>query len=224
MAIQMQSMLTSGDQHPAVRPWVAGELGGVVLTRWPQPGEALPDYFAVLGVPAKLGLEEASVELQVRSLIRSLHPDRFHRDGTEAVAMAQRHTALVNDAWRVLRDLEKRCRYALELAGERPDEAYKPTAAELAQTFERNELLDECEELPRQQRKELLSLLGELEGERVDLVEELRAAASAWDAAEEPSAQHNARSSLRQALGRMAYLDRLRSRAKAMLDRAAQQA
>ncbi len=224
MAIQMQSMLASGAEHPAVRPWVAGELGGVVLNRWPEPGEALPDYFAVLGVPAKLGLDEAAVELQVRSLIRSLHPDRFHRDGPEAVAMAQRHTALVNDAWRVLRDLEKRCLYALELAGDRPDEAYKPTPIELAQTFERNELLEECEDAPRQHRKELLSLLGELEGERVDLVEDLRDASTAWDAAEEPAARHQARTALRQALGRMAYLDRLRNRAKAMLDRAAQQA
>lgn len=224
MAIQMQSMLASGVQHPVVRPWVAGDLGGVVLTRWPGPGEALPDHFAVLGVPAKLGLEGGSVELQVRALIRALHPDRFHRDGPETVAMAQRHTALVNDAWRVLRDLEKRCSYALELAGDRPDEAYRPTASELALTFERNELLDECEPLPRPHRKELLSLLGELEGERVDVVEELRVAAGAWDAAEDPLAQHDARVELRRALGRMAYLDRLRSRAKNLLDRAAQQA
>lgn len=222
MAIVMQSLLANGAEHPPVRPWVAGDSGGVVLSRWPAPGEPMPDFFAVLGVPAKLGLDEAAVELQVRSLIRGLHPDRFHRDGPEAVAMAQRHTALVNDAWRVLRDLERRCQYAVELAGDRPDEAFAPSGAELAATFERNEQLDECEQAPRQHRKELLSLLGELEGERVDRVEELRAAAAQWDGAALPHEQHQARKALRAALGRLAYLDRLRGRLKALLERAAQ--
>lgn len=214
----------SSSRPGSSRPYVIGDHGGAVLDRWPADGEAMPDHFVVLGLPHLLGLDDAAVEQKVRGLIRQLHPDRYLRDGPWAVERAQRHTALINDAWRVLRDFERRCQYLIELAGDRPDEAYKPSAAELATTLERNELLDELEAqlatAAQDTRRALRSLLGEIEGERVDERQQLQEAAALWDAAGGDAAGESAaRRRLRTALGRLAYLDNLRSRTKALLDR-----
>jgi molecular chaperone HscB len=207
-----------------VRPYVIGDHGGAVLERWPADGEAMPDHFAVLGLPRLLTQDDAAVEQKVRGLIRQLHPDRYLRDGPIAVERAQRHTALVNDAWRVLRDFERRCQYLIELAGDRPDEAYKPTTAELALTLERNEQLDELQTqlatATQDTRRALRSLLGEIEGERVDERQQLQQAAALWDTANgEAAGESAARKRLRASLGRLAYLDNLRTRTKALLDR-----
>lgn len=219
MTEQLHSLGAAVASGPALRPYVIGDHGGAVLSRWPLPGEPMPNHFEVLGLPVLLCLDEAATETKVKALIRQLHPDRYLRDGATAVAQAQQHTALINDAWRVLKDFEKRCQFAVDLAGERPEEAYKPSAAELAQTFERNEELDTLSEAPQKNRRALQSLLGELEGERVDVRETLREAAELWDVAHgDPDGLAAARRRLRVALGRLAYLDNLRTRCKALLE------
>ncbi len=214
------STAPAGPLTAALRPYVIGDHGGAVLNRWPAPGEAMPNHFEVLGLKPQICLDEAATDAKVKALIRQLHPDRYLRDGAAMVEKAQKHTALLNDAWRVLRDFEKRCHYVVELAGERPDEVYKPSAAELALSFERNETLDELAEAPQQNRRALQSLLGELEGDRVDIREILREDAELWDAAGgDPAGEATARRRLRTSLGRLTYLDKLRARCKELLEK-----
>ncbi len=203
-----------------LRPYVLGDHGGAVLGRWPGAGEAMPNHFEVLGLKPQICIDETATDAKVKALIRQLHPDRYLRDGAAMVEKAQKHTALINDSWRVLRDFEKRCHYITQLAGERADEAYKPTVAELALSFERNETLDELAAAPQQNRRALQSLLGELEGDRVDIREILREDAELWDAAGgDPAGEATARRQLRVSLGRLTYLDKLRSRCKELLEK-----
>ncbi|MSP90557.1 MAG: hypothetical protein EXR79_01940 [Myxococcales bacterium] len=131
----------------ALRPCVVGPwvLGGADRLDWrvaPPPGTQPPDAFAVLGLPRRLLLDEDRVGVAARGLMRELHPDRFHRDGPEAVARAQWHSSLVNDAVRTLRGLERRAALVVGFADD-VGRAHKPPPALLERVFDWNEQLDE---------------------------------------------------------------------------------
>jgi molecular chaperone HscB len=225
MAIQRDSATTDGKTPPAT-PYVMGEGGKIDLTRNTAPGEPPPDHFAVLGVPRRLLLDPQHLEVRMRSLVRDLHPDRFHQDGPAAVADAQRHTSLVNDAWRTLRELESRARYVLALDGARPDEKFQPPPAFLAEMMELNETLDDLKmaltgdaETSKSARWQLRQHAGELEELREESTGALKRAARRWDDAEtsgDAGAKAEARKSLRAALGQLSYLDNLTERVRAL--------
>ena len=210
----------SPDAPRATRPWVFNPLTGKVdLDRQPQPGEPDPDYFALLGLPRRILLDVDAIEIAHRSLIRSLHPDRFHAQGPQAVAKAQWHSSRVNDAWRGLKTLEQRAAYVLTLAGESPEERYRPPAALLGQVMEANEAIDDAGRDPAA-RVQLLELLAEFQAQRAALTATVATAAASWDAAEasaDPTAAGLARAGLRAALGQARYVDNLIARAAAAL-------
>ncbi len=215
-----QPAADSPDAPRAVRPWVFNpQTGAIDLHRQPQPGEPDPDHFAILGLPRRILLDTDAIEIAHRSLIRGLHPDRFHAQGPEAVARAQWHSSRVNDAWRGLKTLEQRAVYVLALAGENPDERYRPPAALLALVMDANEAIDEAGQDPAA-CAQLTELLGDLDERRAALTAELATMAAAWDAAEasaEPSAAAHARTQLRATLGQARYVDNLIGRARAAL-------
>lgn len=225
MAIQRDSATTSG-LTPPEKPWVLGPDGKVDLTRQPEPGLPGPDHFAILGVPRRLLLDPQHLEVRMRSLVRDLHPDRFHKEGPAAVANAQRHTSLVNDAWRVLKELESRARYVLTLDGSKPDEKFQPPPAFLAEMMELNETLDDLKmaltgdpETAKSARWQLRQHAGELEELREESIGALKRAARRWDDAEskaDPDAKAEARKSLRAALGQLSYLDNLGERVRGL--------
>jgi len=220
------------DRGPAVRPWVLGRDGEIQLEK---AREAPPNFFAILGLPQRLLLALDHLDLTFRSLIRALHPDRFHRDGHDAVALAQRHTALVNDAYRTLRDFERRVGYAIELgAGQASAERYHPAPSLLAHVFEINEQIDELTESLAEnwpdggtaEATQLSLIADQCHVERAQLYARLVAAAADWDAAQvlrehgEPSADQGeaaARSLLRAAIGHMNYLDNLIQRVQVVM-------
>ena len=212
------------DRGPTVRPWVLGDDGQIHLKK---ALESPPNFFAILGLPQRLLLAPDHLDLTFRSLIRALHPDRFHVNGDDAVALAQRHTALVNDAYRTLRDFERRATYVVELgAASATAERYRPTPALLAEVFEINEQIDELAAILAQdgagdrseQRLQLASIAAQCHVERAHVQAQLVHAAEQWDVAQAESEhgettaeQHEsvARSLLRAALGHMNYLDNL---------------
>jgi molecular chaperone HscB len=210
----------SPDAPRAIRPWVFNPLTGQVdLDRQPQPGEADPDYFALLGLPRRILLDVDAIEVAHRSLIRGLHPDRFHAQGPQAVAKAQWHSSRVNDAWRGLKTLDQRAAYVLTLAGENVDERYRPPASLLAQVMEANEAIDDAGRDPAA-RVQLLELLADFQLQRKAMTDAIANAAAAWDAAEasaDATAAGLARAGLRAALGQARYVDNLIGRATAAL-------
>lgn len=80
----------------------------------PPPGG---DYFSVFSLVPKLDLDLGMLEHQFHKLSRKLHPDRFARASSSEKEWSLADTALLNDAYRTLRDPIRRTEYLLKLQG-----------------------------------------------------------------------------------------------------------
>jgi molecular chaperone HscB len=116
------------------------------------------DYFAFFGLPQKLTLSTADLQTRFYSLSRQFHPDRFARRAASEQEYALNTTALLNDAYRVLRDPIQRAEYLLASKGfdigEQRSNDVPPELLE--EVFELNMLLEETpspEELDRARAK-----------------------------------------------------------------------
>jgi len=79
---------------------------------------ALPgDYFAVFSLDRKLVLDERALQTRFYELSRQYHPDRFANQSVLDQAYALDFTAMLNDAFRVLKDPIRRSEYLLKLEG-----------------------------------------------------------------------------------------------------------
>lgn len=77
-----------------------------------------PDFFALFGLPKKLALDLEALAERYYALSRRLHPDFFHDRPAAEQAASLDATALVNRAYRTLRDPVRRGLYWLTLHGE----------------------------------------------------------------------------------------------------------
>lgn len=116
------------------------------------------NYFAFFGLPQKLTLSTADLQTRFYSLSRQFHPDRFARRAALEQEYALNATALLNDAYRVLRDPIQRAEYLLAAKGfdigEQRSNDVPPELLE--EVFELNSLLEETpghEELDRSRAK-----------------------------------------------------------------------
>jgi molecular chaperone HscB len=80
----------------------------------PPPGG---DYFSVFGLEPKLNLDLSALEHEFHRLSRKLHPDRFARALDNEKQWSLADTALLNDAYRTLKDPLRRTEYLLKLLG-----------------------------------------------------------------------------------------------------------
>jgi molecular chaperone HscB len=80
----------------------------------PPPGG---DYFSVFGLEPRLNLDLAALEHEFHRLSRKVHPDRFARAGDNERQWSLADTALLNDAYRTLKDPLHRTEYLLKLQG-----------------------------------------------------------------------------------------------------------
>jgi molecular chaperone HscB len=78
---------------------------------------AAGDYFSVFSLVPKLDLDLGMLEHQFHKLSRKLHPDRFARASSSEKEWSLADTALLNDAYRTLRDPIRRTEYLLKLQG-----------------------------------------------------------------------------------------------------------
>lgn len=78
----------------------------------PPPGG---DYFTVFGISPQLNLDLHALESEFHRLSRRLHPDRFARAQENEKEWSLADTALLNDAYRTLRDPIRRTEYLLKL-------------------------------------------------------------------------------------------------------------
>lgn len=115
----------------------------------PPPGGT---YFSVFGLEPKLNLDLPELEHEFHRLSRKLHPDRFARAGENEKQWSLADTALLNDAYRTLKDPLRRTEYLLKLLGaeigeehsgkEKKDPSRAP-ADLLEEVFELNMQLEE---------------------------------------------------------------------------------
>lgn len=103
-----------------------------------------PDYFSVFSLPRRLTIDLADLERRYYALSRALHPDLFSDRPPAEQAASLRMTALVNRAYKTLKEPVARALYWLELHGEslgRDNERVPPALA--ARVFEVQEQLEE---------------------------------------------------------------------------------
>src|SRR5580698_5037675 len=75
------------------------------------------DYFEFLDLPRKLALDARDLEKRFYALSRQLHPDLHSRKSQAERDQAEESTAVLNNAYRVLRDPIARAGYLLKLEG-----------------------------------------------------------------------------------------------------------
>jgi molecular chaperone HscB len=106
----------------------------------------------VFGLPRSFQLDSATLEKEFHRLSRRLHPDRFARASADEQQWSLAATALLNDAYRALRDPIQRTEYLLRLeglelseenAGKNKKADRQPPADLLEEVFELNMQLEE---------------------------------------------------------------------------------
>ena len=164
-----------------------------------EPISPTASYFDVLGVT--LGTDEATLTRRFRELAAKYHPDRWAASGdAETQAAALDSTALINDAYRTLRDPFTRAEYLLRReAGIGPndtkDSAAKPPKELFAQVLELQETLmeyreaqaDDDEETMERLRPSLRESRAEFQAAYDALKERLAGLFARWDAGEDRS-------------------------------------
>jgi molecular chaperone HscB len=158
---------------------------------------AAGDYFSVFSLEPRLNIDLPALETEFHRLSRRLHPDRFARASENEREWSLADTALLNDAYRTLKDPLRRTEYLLKLMGaeigeqhagkDRKDPSRAP-ADLLEEVFELNMQLEEM----RMERKmgghedpalheDLVQAKKRFDGLLEDVDRDLRAQWNAWD-------------------------------------------
>jgi molecular chaperone HscB len=103
------------------------------------------DYFCIFGIERRLDLDVDALQQAFYRLSRQLHPDRYTRRSPREQQYALEATAVLNDAWRVLRDPVQRAEYVLSQEGfDIGEQRSKDVPPELLEeVFELNMALEE---------------------------------------------------------------------------------
>jgi molecular chaperone HscB len=181
------------------------------------------EYFSLLGLEPRLNLDLAALEQEFHRLSRRLHPDRFARASIDERDWSLADTALLNDAYRTLKDPLKRTEYLLKLRGaeigeehagkDRRDPSRVPPDL-LEEVFELNMQLEEMRgarragEIDQELEKSLVEAKGKFDGLLAEVDDDLRAQWHAWDAGGE-AARDAAQKTMVALLDRRRYLRNL---------------
>ena len=138
------------------------------------------DYFEVFGLPRALAIDPASLERTFHELSRKYHPDYFTTASEAGRVQAVRMTALINDAYRTLRNPIRRVEYLLSLEGFKSDGSKVPQSL-LMEVFEINEQLEEVK-AGRASPEHVDSLRAQIQEKREQFDKELQKASDEWDA------------------------------------------
>lgn len=100
----------------------------------------MTDYYRFFGLERRLHLDPQDLERRFYQLSRNLHPDRYARKSPQERRAAENATAVLNDAYRTLKDPLARAEYLLRQEGV-PDGRDSPQLLE--EIFELNLELEE---------------------------------------------------------------------------------
>jgi molecular chaperone HscB len=107
-----------------------------------QPVAEGTDYFAFLGLPRKLRIDESELEKTFYALSRQFHPDYFMSASAQEQQASVERSSMLNDAYRTLRDRVARAKYLLSLYGYKEAEKKAPPDL-LEEVFELNMQIEE---------------------------------------------------------------------------------
>jgi len=190
-----------------------------------QPAAA-GDYFQVFGLPRGFEIDLDALEREFHRLSRKLHPDRFARATPQEREWSLADTALLNDAYRTLKEPLHRTGYLLKLEGAEIGEEHagkdrksladpsRVPADLLEEVFELNMQLEEMRSARKMGEDDpaLQSSLSDAKKKFDGLVEDvdrdLRAEWKAWDAGD-ASKRPAAQAKMVALLDRRRYLSKL---------------
>jgi molecular chaperone HscB len=193
----------------------------------PQCGKIQPappsDYFSVFSLEPRLNLDLAALEKEFHRLSRKLHPDRFARASENEREWSLADTALLNDAYRTLKDPLRRTEYLLKLNGaeigeensgkDRRDPSRVPPDL-LEEVFDLNMQLEEMRvgrkmgETDPEVEAGLAEAKKKFDGLLADVDRDLRTEWRAWDDGDEAS-REAAQKTMVALLDRRRYLNNL---------------
>jgi molecular chaperone HscB len=191
-----------------------------------QPATA-GDFFQVFGLRRAFQIDLEALEREFHRLSRRLHPDRFARASEQEREWSLTDTALLNDAYRTLKDPLFRTEYLLKLEGaeigeqhagkNRPANGNDPSrvpADLLEEVFELNMQLEEMREA-REAGESDPDLLAQLEQAKTkfeslvaEVDKDLRGQWQAWDEGD-AAARESAKTAMVKLLDRRRYLSNL---------------
>jgi molecular chaperone HscB len=184
------------------------------------------DYFSVFGLTPRLNIDLSALEQEFHRLSRRLHPDRFARASENEKEWSLADTALLNDAYRTLKDPLRRTEYLLKLEGaeiaagsadaliQNQEKTSRVPADLLEEVFDLNMQLEEMRMAKKmgQEDPELKESLkkdkAKFEGLVAAVDRDLRAQWAIWDAGD-AAARQTAQRAMVALLDRRKYLSNL---------------
>lgn len=89
------------------------------MTEQLQPLAKSATFFEVLGLPRAMALQGSAIEKAFRETSKRVHPDKFAGADPSQRKIALDYTTFVNDAYRTLKDPQRRAEYLMSLDGVR---------------------------------------------------------------------------------------------------------
>lgn len=109
-----------------------------------QPVSKELDYFTCLGLPRRLTIDQHRLEAKFYELSRAFHPDFYQNKSTAEQAISLGNSAMLNTAYRTLRDPIERAEYLLDLeAGSVKEIRNSPPADLFEEILELQDTLNE---------------------------------------------------------------------------------
>jgi molecular chaperone HscB len=142
------------------------------------------DYYEFFDMPRALALDAKDLEKRFYALSRQLHPDLFSRKSPREQEYALSASAVLNDAYRALKDPIARAHYVLKQEGfDVGEQGTKDVPPELLEeVFELNMALEELREGDREARAQLQSARLRFEPMRNEIDDAMRGKFAEWDA------------------------------------------
>jgi molecular chaperone HscB len=159
------------------------------------------DYYQAFGIGRKLALDPKDLETRFYALSRKLHPDLFARKSKAERDKAEDDTAVLNDAYRTLRDPIARAEYLLKQEGfDIGEQGTKDVPPELLEeVFELNMALEDAD------TEQIAAFRKRFEEMRTKLDGEMQGAFTQWDSAQ----SRDALAAVRGLLNRRKYITNL---------------
>lgn len=154
-----------------------------------QPVSKELDYFTCFGFPRRLSIDQQKLEAKFYELSRAFHPDFYQNKSGEEQTISLGNSAMLNTAYRTLRDPIQRAEYLLDLeAGAVKDIRTTPPADLFEEILELQDTLDEFRAVDRTSdaaaalRARLQSERATLEQRQRDMEAQIQRLFGRWDA------------------------------------------
>lgn len=156
------------------------------------------DYYQFFDMPRQLAVDVKDLEKRFYALSRQLHPDLFSRKGAREQEYALEASAVLNDAYRTLKDPIARALYVLKQDGfDIAEQGTKDVPPELLEeVFDLNMALEELRGGDEDARAQLQSARRRFEGMRDEIDDAMRTQFEEWDRGHDRAALDAVRSQL----------------------------